>query len=252
MKKVFTILCLALLTVWNASAQETPKTGNGEPKKIVASKRSNKSRKKSNLGPTNMLRISPFGLVNKLKLHYEKIVSPRSAFAIAGSIYYSDLDKGSIKIEPHYKFYTSATAPSGAYIIGGPTIFMLNNYNFRYTASSEQQAIILANQPFFNAVTKDALITTFAQNSFASVGGCLGFGYQSIFGKGNNFVFDFAVGYQYVPLPSNIKEPITKEMTYQGSNKVYTYEINYLFSDKKNFAGITSPIFTKLSIGILF
>jgi hypothetical protein len=226
------------------------KPSEGDQKKIVSKK--NTRRSKTNLGPTNIIRISPLGLTNKLKLHYEKVVSTRSAFGIAAALYYSDQDRGSAKIEPHYKFYTSNTAPTGTYIIGGPTIFMLNNYNFRYTAASEQQAVILANQPFYNAVTREQLITTIQQKSFTSIGGCLGFGYQFVFGRSNNFVLDFAAGYQYVNIPSNVKEPVTKEHTYKGTGNTYTYNVNYLFSDRKNFFGITSPIFTRFSVGILF
>jgi len=251
MKKFTPFLFLAFIFSFNSFAQVAPKSATGETKKIVASKKK-RSRSSSNLGPTNIFRISAFGLVNKLKLHYEKVLSTKSALGIAASIYYSNQDRGSIKIEPHYKYYLSSTAPSGTYLIGGPTIFMLNNYNFRYTAAPEQQAVMLANQPFYNAVTKDQIRTNIQAQSFTTIGGCVGFGYQFLFGKANNFVLDFAAGYQYVPIPASVKEPITQEKFVQTSTVRYDYKVNYQYSDKINFFGITSPIFTKLSVGILF
>lgn len=248
MRHIIISSCFLLIFAFGAKAQEKPK--EGEQKKIVSKKSSRRSKK--NLGPTNIIRISPLGLTNKLKLHYEKVVSTKSAFGLSAALYYSDQDRGSAKIEPHYKFYTSNTAPTGTYIVGGPTIFMLNNYGFRYTAAPNQQAVILANQPFYNAVTREQLITTIQQQTFTSIGGCLGFGYQFVFGRSNNFVIDFAAGYQYVNLPSKVKDPVTQERTYQGTDNTYTFKVNYLFSDRKNFFGITSPIFTRLSVGLLF
>jgi hypothetical protein len=251
MNKITVFLFLAFVFSLSAYAQNVTKPASREPKKTIGSKKK-RSRSSSNLGPTNMFRISAFGLVNKLKLHYEKVISTKSALGITAAIYYSDQDRGSIKIEPHYKYFLSSKAPSGTYLIGGPTIFMFNNYNFRYTAGSEQQAVMLANQPFYNAITKDQIITNIQAQSFTTIGGCVGFGYQFLFGKSNNFVLDFAAGYQYAPIPASVKEPITQEKFVQTSTVRYDYKVNYQYSDKINFFGITSPIFTKLSVGILF
>ncbi|MFM7022864.1 MAG: hypothetical protein ACKOXB_07785 [Flavobacteriales bacterium] len=136
--------------------------------------------------PSNLVRISPLALLkSKVKFHYERSFSPHFSAGAVGSAFYG-MYRG-FRVEPFARCYFKATAPEGFYGQG--------RIHFSWAAASGEMMI--------NSMSATTNV------GFSEYGASFDVGYQAVFGKKDNFVFDSYIGYRYSSLSSLKDEMLT-------------------------------------------
>jgi hypothetical protein len=162
----------------------------------------------------NIIKISPLGLVNKVRLHYEHAFGNTVSGGLTGSAYYGWIFQG-VKAEPFGRLYTSGTAPEGFYLQGKinggafsskfPFIYVKEVYNPQGELMFEEA---------------DAKIRL--NRNFTTVGGGAGLGYQKLAGKKKNIAIDFYVGANYNTYPTDLRTEFREKTFDESGNTVYT------------------------------
>ena len=115
----------------------------------------------------NIVRISPLGFLKfKTKLHYERVITDKVSAGLIAN-YMFGLFNG-YRVDPYARFYFQGAAPSGWYLQGKYHLSLMT----------------------VNSGTVINGYTPPANYGFTEMGGSLGAGYQVLFGKSKNFVFD--------------------------------------------------------------
>jgi hypothetical protein len=122
------------------------------------------------------------GIINKLRLAYEKPVGNSLGFGAAINTYYGSYS--GIKIEPFARLYFGGKAPEGLYLQGR---FLYGN--FKSTFTHYASGYLNSNGGnFLRSIEKEVSFSS------AGVGGDLG--YQWLSGRKSNIVIDLSLGIQ--------------------------------------------------------
>ncbi len=123
-------------------------------------------------GPKNVIGISPFGLINKFKLKYERVLGPKFTAGGMVAAYYGAYP--GIQVTPFARWYMGAEAPSGLYVQGQVGIY-------RHTST-------LSISGTTQEYTEKATIS--------NIGAGAALGYQWISGKRKNISVDINAGFK--------------------------------------------------------
>lgn len=129
-------------------------------------------------GPKNVIGISPFGLINKFKLKYERVLSPKFTAGGMVAAYYGAYP--GIQVTPFARWYVGAEAPNGLYVQGQVGIY---RHTSTLTISSN-----LNSSGTVQDYTEKATIS--------NVGAGAALGYQWISGKRKNISVDINAGFK--------------------------------------------------------
>ena len=170
----------------------------------------------------HVIRFSPFGVVNKVRLQYEYALTDNVSAGAIGSYYYA-LFPG-IKLEPFARYYlTNTPAPEGLYLqakaVGGRFSSRLG-----YVAVTEHYNEA-GEFSHFSASADDII----KKRQFTTGGAGIAIGYQALLGKENRVSIDFNLGAQYVHYPKEIRK-FREEAIVDGKRQVTTYTPD--FADK--------------------
>ncbi len=132
----------------------------------------------------NILSISPFGLVNKVRVGYERSLGKRVSAGVNGSYYYDELFPG-FQVSPFFRYYFNLEHHAGWYV-------HLNYVYFDHFAQVTEKSVI----------TSGAAGKTLYDLEFVGHGGGVGLGYQMLVGKKKNIGLDFMGGFKHLPIPS--------------------------------------------------
>jgi len=121
----------------------------------------------------NLVKFS-IGILNKLKVGYEKPIS--SNFSLGGrvALYYGSFP--GLKIEPFGRYYFGSESPEGLYT---------------------QLRILYGNFKYSSTISKES-------KNFSTSGGALDLGYQWLSGKNKNIVVDVSLGFQIMSKSSDV------------------------------------------------
>lgn len=131
----------------------------------------------------NLLSISPFGLVNKVRIGYERSLGKKVSIGVNGSYYYDEVYPG-YQVSPFFRYYFKLAHHGGWYVHFNYTYFdHLAQVKDRTVAVAQGQGKILY------------------ELNFTGHGGGLGLGYQMLLGKKKNIGLDFMGGIKHLPIP---------------------------------------------------
>jgi len=193
------------------------------------------------------LKISIFSLLDNAKFQYERKLNQSSTCGITASFFYITPMCG-VKLEPAFRYYFKKDAPTGWYIepklsIGYfQTGELFEKYSTKYNSSNE----IIDWQDLDGG----SIIV-----SFMPVGGSLKIGHQHFFGKKDQFILDYNLGFQYFPYKENVtKDEIIEYYDENGDrNEIVTiYEGSFAHGIVWYTIGAGSVIYSNLSIGYNF
>ena len=132
---------------------------------------------KSSLYSRNIITVSPLGIVNKVRVKYERALDKNFSIGTFLSYYYRRYN--GLQIAPIGRFYFNNEAPNGFYI-QLKALFSMHRRTFTFP----------------NPLNGGTLYQY--QHDFISYGGGFGLGYQILAGKNNNIVIDLGIGGKYM------------------------------------------------------
>lgn len=156
----------------------------------------------------NVVRIAPLGFINKVRLHYERVLSPGVSIGVIGTGYYGLYD--GLKAEPFVRLYFSEKgAPRGFYLQGKMSYGSYGAdlcYDFDADGGDSDWDWDRHAAPTASGADLDQECQ--GEVSFTTIGADIGIGAQGFIGKKKQTSIDFSVSLQYNPLPDNIVDKI--------------------------------------------
>lgn len=203
MKHIFILIVLFISTTLSVVAQQrseiTDSTYVEEPEKYVE-----KNRK-------HLFTLAPLGLVQKVKVNYEYVLTSRTSIGINTAFYHTVMP--GVQINPYFRLYFASKAPKGFYFQGQTGIYRHE----------------IVRDYFYNLDSKESW-----NKPFGAVGLGAGVGHQWLTGRSKRFVITIMAGVKYYP------------MTFSSNNKVlYEDDAWYLIGPGSVFNGTLAIGFAK-------
>ena len=158
----------------------------------------------------NVLRIAPLGFINKVRVHYERVLGKQVSIGLIGTSYYG-LYAG-LKAEPFIMLYFSEKgAPRGFYLQGKMSYGSYSaNLCHDFDGDGDADGWDWDDRHAAPASTSSADLGADCEGdvSFTTIGADIGIGAQGFIGKKKRTSIDFSVSLQYNPLPDSFREKI--------------------------------------------
>jgi hypothetical protein len=135
---------------------------------------------------------------------YEHRMSQRYMVGVNLGVRVAGQGAGTIKSEVYGKLFVNKRAPQGLYLYGETGAAYINNHIFKYRVDFSQGETGQFTNPQTKLVYEQA-------ESFMSLCGGLGFGFQNAFGSGRRTIVDFGLGYRFYSIPDRIKNQSFEE-----------------------------------------
>ena len=149
----------------------------------------------------NILGISPFQIVNGVRIKYERLLNEKITYGGILTGYYPNPkyhDYSGIQLAPTAKVYFRGKAPKGFY---AQAKFLSGVY-------SADIDIETYDKPYSPHTERTYLNSEHRKHTFASFGGGLAIGFQAIWGDRKRMVIDLNLGLKYM---GDITMPNTKD-----------------------------------------
>ena len=160
----------------------------------------------------NVLRIAPLGFINKVRVHYERVLGTSVSAGLIGTGYYG-LYSG-VKAEPFIRLYFSEKgAPRGFYIQGKMSYGSYSAdlcHDFDADGSGDGWDWDDDRRSDPNAKLAADLDDDCETISFSTIGADLGIGAQGFIGKKKRTSLDFCISLQYNRLPDSFLDQTNK------------------------------------------
>lgn len=173
------IIQLLFSGVFPVVAQEHPSTPNyvEEPEPYVVK------------GRKHVFTLAPFGLVQKIKLSYEYVLSEHTTLGVSTAVYYFLMP--GVQINPFFRAYFSPKAPKGGYFQGQVGIYGHE---------------IHADYSLFAVGPEDHWY-----KPFGAAGAGFGLGYQWLTGRRKVFVINMMAGLKFYPMSFSLNHPVLED-----------------------------------------
>jgi hypothetical protein len=135
---------------------------------------------------------------------YEHRINQRYMVGVNLGVRVAGQEAGTIKSEVYGKLFVNNRAPQGLYLYGETGAAYINNHTFKYRVDFSQGETGQFSNPQTKLVYEQA-------ESFMSLCGGLGFGFQNAFGSGRRTIVDFGLGYRFYSIPDRIRNQSFEE-----------------------------------------